>query len=199
MVTLKRTSRTHINIKKTGIVRVRISCCGYDGVMIFHVESYRVYNRHGLHRNKHTHTNNSQPKHTSTHNTPKLQRGEESALQDNPAAHKGYSHARWTPQYSTDGREDTGHRVGREMSHNTTGREKKLLSFFLSKTDECRCQQSHAGEKKRMSVMEEKEENKKWRQVEWHKKNCVTELSNGCEIHYCLWCTALFFICLWIQ
>lgn len=58
----------------------------------------------------------------------------------------GYSHARWIPQYSTDGREDTGHRAGREMSqkqHNSRG--KKALVFF-SQTDECRCQQSRAVE-----------------------------------------------------
>lgn len=63
------------------------------------------------------------------------------------------------------------------------GKEKKNLSFFRSKTDVCRCQQSHAVERniEGETVMEERV----YKNVEWHKTNCVTKPSNGCESHYC--------------
>lgn len=83
---------THIHKhKKTGIIKAHASCCGYDGVMIFHEHSHRVDYKHGTHRNKHTHrhTTHNPQAHTAP---PKLKRGDEPALQDNPAAHMRFTH-----------------------------------------------------------------------------------------------------------
>lgn len=90
-------------------------------------------------------------------------------------------------------REDTGHRVGREMSqkqHNSHG--KKALVFF-SPTDECRCQQSRVVEQNSGIECDGREGVKK-RQVEWHTTNCVTII-----VILLFKCTALFLVCLWIQ
>lgn len=87
------------------------------------------------------------PNTPSTHSTPKWLEGRRACPASQPSStHEGYSHARWTPQYSTDGREDTGHRMGREMSQGQHNRKKKHVAFFHSKTDDCWCQ--HAVEKK---------------------------------------------------
>lgn len=151
--------------------------------------------------NTHKHTTHNPQAHTAP---PKLKRGDEPALQDNPAAHMRFTHMLGglvNIPLMGEKTQDTG-RGEKWVRDNTTGVEKKRWSFFHSKTDECRCQQSHAVDKKQRGREWWKtgnKEKKKWRQVEWHKTNRVAMLSNGCEMHYCLWCTALFLICLWIQ
>lgn len=143
---------------------------------------------------KRTHSTPCPQAHTST---PKLKRGEEPALQDTTATHKYYSHARWTLQYSTNGRENTGHRLGEEMrQHNRQG--KKAFIFFSTQ------RQMNTGVNRVMQANLNKynrKEGKWWRSG--RKRNIKNKLSgikmrrqigHVCEIHYCLRCTALFLI-----
>lgn len=149
----RRTSHTYTWIWKPEIIRTNILLWlwwGYDPPWGLTPSV--------LHRNKHTRTHTTHDPHTQAHTAPpKNCRGEKACPARHPSStHEGYSHARWTPQYSTDGREDIGHRAGREMSqrqHNRQG-EKKRSSFFRSK-DRCRCQHSHAVKKKKKHTRRE--------------------------------------------
>lgn len=146
-------------------------------------------------RNKHTHTHTRITQSPQVHTQqPQLAEATGTCPASHPSiTHVGYSHARWTRQYSTDGREDTGHRAGRDESETTQrGREKKRLPFFSRiKTDECRCQQSCRRKKTGRECDGRRRKDKDRLKGRAQKK--VVKLSNIWEINYCGRCTALFF------
>lgn len=154
-------------------------------VMIFHKNSHWVNNRHGLHRNKHTHT--ALNPNTEAHATPLNCRGETSLPCKTTQQHtwglltcsvdSSIFHW-WERRHRTQGGE-------RNESETTQQAWKKSTCLFFARRQMNVGVNRFMQQKKNRRQCDGREGEKKckWRQVEWHKTNCVTELSNGCEIH----------------
>lgn len=89
----------------------------------------------------------------------------------------------WERRHRTQGGERN------ESETTQQAREKKHLSFFRTKTDEWRCQQSHAVDKNKKKNTRGRECDRrdgkikiKWRQVVWHETKNIVKWSVGCGI-----------------